>query len=80
MAKVHLYYRWEFEKAEWYFIKALELDPNLALTRWHYAWMLVLFGRMEEAISEHELAQKIDPFHPDITAELSTLYCWNGRY
>ena len=79
MAKVYLYH-WEFEKAEKYLIKALELDPNMALTRWWYAWTLVLFGRMEEAIIEHELAQKIDPFHPIITQQLAELYCWAGQY
>jgi len=80
MAKLYLYYRWDFEKAERYFIKALELDPNMALTHATYAWTLVLFGRMEEAIIENERAQKIDPFHLVITRELSLLYCWTGRY
>jgi tetratricopeptide (TPR) repeat protein len=80
MAEIYLYDRWEWEKAEKYFIKALELDPNMALTHWHYAWTLYLLGRTEEAIIEHELAQKIDPFHPGITAQLGLLYCWVGRY
>ena len=80
MAKIYLYYRWEFEKAEKYFIKALELDPNMALTHATYAWTLVLLGRTEEAIIENELAQKIDPLQLVITRELSLLYCWAGRY
>jgi tetratricopeptide (TPR) repeat protein len=79
MAMVNIYH-WEFEKAEWYFIKALELDPNMALTRAWYAWTLVLFGRMELAIAEHELAQKMDPINPLITAELGLLYSQVGRY
>jgi tetratricopeptide (TPR) repeat protein len=71
---------WEFEKAEKYFIKALELEPNMALTRSWYAWTLHLFGRSEEAIIEHERAQKIDPLNPLITAELGLLYSHVGRY
>jgi TolB-like protein len=47
---------------------ALELNPNLALTHYHYAWALYLFGRMEEAITEHILARKYDPFNPLHTA------------
>jgi tetratricopeptide (TPR) repeat protein len=80
MAGVYLYQLREWEKAERYFIKALELDPNLSLTHWHYGVALLLFGRTEEAIIEIELAQKIDPFNPRITAELGLFYCWNGRY
>ena len=80
LAPVYLLKTWEFEKAERYFIKALELNPNMALTRWYYAWTLFLFGRMEEAIVENELAQKLDPFNPNITAHLGLLYRIDGRY
>lgn len=80
MAEINLYGLWEFEKAERYFIKALELDPNLSLTHWHYAWALYLFGRMEEGLVENELAQKYDPFNPNITAHLGLLYSLDGRH
>ena len=79
MAEVYLF-RWEWEKAERYFIKALELDPNMAFTRWYYAWTLYLFGKTEEAIIENERAQKIDPFNPNITVHLAALYYNVGRY
>jgi len=79
MAKVYLF-RWEWEKSERYFIKALELDPNMALTRWYYAWNLYLFGKTEQAIIENERAQRIDPFHPNITVHLAALYYDVGRY
>jgi tetratricopeptide (TPR) repeat protein len=80
MAEVNLFQRWEWEKAEGYFKKSIELDPNLALTRWFYAWTLFLLGRTEEAIIENERAQKIDPFHPNITVHLGALYYYVGRY
>ncbi len=79
MAEVYLFH-WEWEKSERYFIKALELDPNMAFTRWYYAWTLYLFGKTEEAIIENERAQKIDPFHPNITVHLAALYYDVGRY
>ena len=79
-AAIYLYQLWEFDKAERYFIKALQLNPNLALTHYHYAWALYLFGRMEEAIEEHKLAQKYDPFNPQHTAWLGGLYFYDGRY
>ena len=79
-AAIYLYQLWEFDKAERYFIKALQLNPNLALTHYHYAWALYLFGRMDEAIEEHKLAQKYDPFNPLHTAWLGDLYYNDGRY
>jgi len=80
LAELYLYSTWEFDQVEKYFKKALELNPNLALTHYHYAWALYLFGRMEEAIVEHKLAQKYDPFNPLHTAWLGALYCFDGRY
>jgi tetratricopeptide (TPR) repeat protein len=80
MAELYLYKFWEFDKAEKYFVKALQLDPNLAMTHYHYAWALYLFGRMDEAIEEHKLAQKYDPFNPQHTAWLGGLYYEDGRY
>ena len=35
---------------------------------------------MDEAIAEHKLAQKYDPFNPLHTAWLGTLYYYNGQY
>ena len=80
LAELNLYSYWKFDEAEKYFIKALELNPNMALTHYHYAWALYLFDRMEEAIVEHKLAQKYDPFNPLHTAWLGGLYCYDGRY
>ncbi len=80
MAELYLYSTWEFDKAEKYFKRAIKLNPNLDLAHYHYAWALYLFGRMEEAIVEHKLAQKYDPFNPLHTAWLGGLYCYNGQY
>ncbi|MCK4824300.1 tetratricopeptide repeat protein, partial [bacterium] len=80
LAEVYLYMLWDFDKAKKYFIKALELNPNLALTHYHYSWALYLFGDMEGAIHEHILAKKFDPFNPLHSAWLGALYCYNGQY
>ncbi len=75
-----MYSLWEFDKGEKYFKKALELNPNSDQAHYHYSWALFLLGRMDEAIVEHELAQKYDPFNPHITAFFGLLYCYAGRY
>jgi tetratricopeptide (TPR) repeat protein len=80
LAIAYLYMSWRFDDAEKHFKRALELNPNLDMAHYHYAWGLYLWGRMEEAISEHKLAQKYDPYNPLHTAYLGELYTNAGRY
>lgn len=80
LAELNMYYYRDFDKAERYFKKALDINPNLAQTHYHYAYALLLFGRNEQAIYEHELASKIDPLNPYYTAWLGGMYTCNGRY
>ncbi len=79
LAEVYLYDEWKFDLSEEFFLKALEINPNLAIVHYHYAWALYLFGHLDEAIIEHELAQKYDPFNPLHTAWLGTLYSAKGQ-
>jgi TolB-like protein/Flp pilus assembly protein TadD len=79
LAQLDLYMLWKWSDAEKYFKKALALDPNSAITHYHYAWGLCLWGRMDEAIAEHKLAQKYDPFDPQHTAWLGQLYRFKGQ-
>jgi tetratricopeptide (TPR) repeat protein len=80
LGEVYLYKLWEFAKAEKHLLRAIELNPNLAMAHYHYSWALFLWGRMEEAIAEHRLAQKYDPFNPLQTAWLGGLLCYDGQY
>jgi len=80
LAELYFYKTWDFDKMEANFIKALELNPNLALTHYHYSWALFVLGRMEEAIEEHKLAKRYDPFNPLHTAWLGGLYCYDRQY
>jgi TolB-like protein/Flp pilus assembly protein TadD len=79
LAQLNYYQFWRFDDSEKYFRKALALDPNSAITHYHYSWLLVLFGRMDEAIAEHKLAQRYDPENPQHTAWLGYLYYFVGR-
>lgn len=80
LAELCIYYTWKFDDGERYFKRALEINPNLSLAHYHYSWLLFLLGRNEEAIVEHELAQRCDPFNPMITAFTGALYGYLGRY
>ncbi len=80
LADVALYYEWDWVKAEKLFKRALELNPSLAMTHYHYAWYLVIFDRLDEAIVEHKLARDLDPLRALNTGWLGALYNFAGRY
>jgi tetratricopeptide (TPR) repeat protein len=79
LAIAYLYRAWNFVAAEKHFKRALQINPNLPMAHYHYSWGLCLCGRMEEAIKEHKLAQKCDPYNPLHTAWLGGLYELAGR-
>jgi len=74
LADVKLYFENDWVGAEREFKRANELNPSLAINHYHYAWYLVLMGRLDEAISEHKVAQALDPLTPLHTAWLGGLY------
>ena len=80
LSHYHTYFGKDWALAESAFKRANELNPNLAYNHYHRAWYLVLFGRMNEAIEEHKLAQNLDPFTPLHTAYLGRLYHMVGLY
>ena len=71
---------WKFDEAEKNFKKAIDINPNLAWTHFFYSWTLYLVGRKDEALVQHELAKKYDPFDQDISAQLSDMYTLDGYY
>jgi len=80
LADFKLYGEWDWAGAEQGFKRTNELNPNLAMNHYHYAWYLALFGRLDEAIREHKRAQELDPFEPLHTVWLGYLYFWDGQF
>jgi TolB-like protein/Flp pilus assembly protein TadD/predicted Ser/Thr protein kinase len=80
MATVKMYSDWDWSGAEQSFRRANELNPNLAMNHYHYAWFLFLMGRLDEAIVEHERARDLDPMTPLQQAWLGSLYIVAERY
>lgn len=80
LAHYHTYFGWDWQLAEYAFNKANQLNPNMAYNHYHRSWYLALFGRMNEAINEHKIAQELDPFTPLHTAWLAELYRMVGEY
>jgi serine/threonine-protein kinase len=80
LAQIKLYRDWDWEAAEQAFQRALELNPNLTLTRAHYSWYLLLLGRTDEALAEMRRVQEVDPLTPLWLAWQGTQYLWTGQY
>jgi TolB-like protein/Flp pilus assembly protein TadD len=80
LADVKTYADYDWEGAEQAFQRANALNPSLPMNHYHHAWYLALFGRLDEAITEHERARDLDPFTPFFMAFLGNLYASVGRY
>ncbi len=80
LAHYHTYFGKDWALAEYAFNRSNSLNPNLSSNHYHRSWYLALFGKMNEAIEEHKLAQELDPFFPLNTAWLGELYRWVGLY
>jgi len=80
LADVKTYSEYDWQGADEAFRRADRLNPSLPMNHYHRAWYLALFGRLDEAIREHERARDLDPFTPLHTAFLGSLYAAAGRY
>jgi len=66
---------WDLAGAAQEFGRALELDPQLALTRIYYSWLLVLQGDVGSAMVQLRAAQETEPLSPLVNAGAGhTLY------
>lgn len=79
LAMIKTYYEWDFEGAEKAYLKALQINPNLAIARFQYAWYLACFGRFELAIEHHLIAKELDPLLPLYTYDMGSLYLYAGE-
>lgn len=61
LAAAKLYYERDWPAAERLFRRGIELDPNSAEIRHHYATCLILFQRNDEALNYLQRAAELDP-------------------
>jgi TolB-like protein len=80
LAMAEAYYGWDWQRAARAFERASELNPSLAENHYHYAWILLLTGRKDEALVEHELAVELDPLFAPQTAWMGAMYRMAGEY
>ena len=80
LAAAQLYYHRDWPGAERYFHRGIELNPNFAEMRHHYALCLVLFGRNEETLAEMQRAIELDPLSPRFNWNLGRVLFFMRQY
>jgi TolB-like protein/lipopolysaccharide biosynthesis regulator YciM len=73
------FFDWDWPSAEREFKRAIELNPNSALSHARYAECLKTRLRFNESIAEAQQAQELDPLSPDILSQLGNVYFFAGR-
>ena len=58
------WHEWDWDGGEEEFLRALELNPNLAGARIFYSHLLTILGRASEGTAQAERALELDPLNP----------------
>ena len=69
---------WNWRKSENEFLKALAINPNHALARMHYSYILYFLQRPEEGLAQAKLAYRLDPLNPIIQVSYAHILCCEG--
>lgn len=80
LAEAQLYYEWDWSSAETSMLRALQLSPSLDHVHAHYAYLLVLLGRIEETFFHAEKARHLSPLDPLWAGFAAWLYMIEERW
>jgi serine/threonine protein kinase/tetratricopeptide (TPR) repeat protein len=71
---------WDWTNAEREFKRAIELNPNSAISHLRYAVYLQARLRFDESVTEGQRAQGLDPLSPKMVAQQGSTYLFMRRY
>jgi eukaryotic-like serine/threonine-protein kinase len=71
---------WNWASAEREFRRAIDLNPNSAISHARYSEILGTRERFDESVAEGERAQKLDPLSGQILTQLGYAYLSTRRY
>jgi serine/threonine-protein kinase len=80
LAYVRMSFDWDWHAAEAAFRRAIDLNPNYATAHARYAYLLMLRGRLEEALGRMRHAQQLDPLAVIIRANIGYVLYFMRRY
>ena len=72
--------KFDWEQGEEAFLKAIELNPNDALSRLYYAHLLLILHRNEEALRMAEIGMELDPLKPIVLGLYGVVLTGTGHY
>jgi adenylate cyclase len=75
-----LFREWNFKEAEPRLRRAIELNPRNPFPQREYADLLLMRGKIDDAIIEIKRAQSMDPLSPVLAAQHALLQYHAGRY
>ena len=79
LADIALLRDWDWDASEGYYRRALQAAPGDAEAHNGYGFQLAAMGRISEAVSHAELAQRLDPVSPVVNGDLGYVYLWADR-
>jgi TolB-like protein/DNA-binding winged helix-turn-helix (wHTH) protein len=79
-AMVKWTYDWDWPGADREFLRALQLNPNSALTRVQYSRYLALMGRRQEALTQLDQIRVLDPISAQLRTTEAAIYYLTGDY
>ncbi len=74
------FFDWDWPSSEREFKRAIELNPNSAISHERYAGCLLSRQRLDEGMAESQRAQELDPLSPEIASQLGSGYLFTRRY
>jgi TolB-like protein len=80
LAGIRTWTDWDWAGAELEYRRALEIDPNHAITHAYFAHFLAIMGRVDEAIPHSERALELDPFNALFHGLYSKVLYFDRRY
>jgi serine/threonine-protein kinase len=80
LAYVSMSFDWNWHEAEAGFRRAIDLNPNFATAHARYAYLLMLRGRLDQALGRMRHAQQLDPLSLIIRANVGYVLYFMRRY
>ncbi|UCE41650.1 MAG: protein kinase [Candidatus Aminicenantes bacterium] len=80
LARLELFYYWDWEAGEKACQRAIELNPNNVEAYNAYSGFLMIKGYLEEALSERRKAQRLDPLNLINNADVGVSLIDVGKY
>ena len=76
----HLWYAWDWAKAEEELVKGIKLDNNKILSHWIYSWLLTSQGNFDTAIQQSGRTVELEPTDALLGAHHALMYYYHREY